>query len=104
MYAVTPGKRKDDFAMFATTISNILYTLSALLPRHLSVLRSAWPTGIYPGLHLHPLLEEGVKGIPGITGLSFFETFTIMYAPPLIMVVAIVFLFVYRAVCKNPKD
>ncbi|MBY0203548.1 MULTISPECIES: hypothetical protein [Paenibacillus] len=90
--------------MFATTISNILYMLSAMLPLQLSVLRSAWPAGIYPGLHLHPLLEEGVKGIPGITGLSFFETFTIMYAPPLIMVTAIVFLFIYMAVCKNPKD
>ncbi|MGO4531666.1 hypothetical protein AB4Z30_21505 [Paenibacillus sp. 2TAF8] len=90
--------------MFTTTISNILYMLSALLPRHLSVLRAAWPTGIYPGLHLQPLLEEGVKGIPGITGLSFFETFTIMYAPPLIIVAAIVFLFIYMALYKNPTD
>lgn len=48
--------------------------------------------------------DEGVRGIPGITGLSFFETFTIMYAPPLIIVAAIAFLFVYLAKCKNPKD
>lgn len=47
---------------------------------------------------------EGATGIPGITGLSFFEEFTIMYAPPLIIVAAIAFLFVYLAVCKNPKD
>ncbi|WP_336783965.1 cytochrome bd oxidase small subunit CydS [Paenibacillus illinoisensis] len=47
---------------------------------------------------------EGATGIPGITGLSFFEEFTIMYAPPLIIIAAIVFLFVYLAVCKNPKD
>ncbi|WP_433747187.1 cytochrome bd oxidase small subunit CydS [Paenibacillus amylolyticus] len=53
---------------------------------------------------LHPLSTEGVTGIPGITGLSFFETFTIMYAPPLIIAAAVVFLFVYLAVCKNPKD
>ncbi|MCL6663215.1 MULTISPECIES: cytochrome bd oxidase small subunit CydS [Paenibacillus] len=53
---------------------------------------------------LDPLSTEGVTGIPGITGLSFFETFTIMYAPPLIIAAAIVFLFVYLAVCKNPKD
>ncbi|WP_439955833.1 cytochrome bd oxidase small subunit CydS [Paenibacillus pabuli] len=46
----------------------------------------------------------GVTGIPGITGLSFFETFTIMYAPPLIIVAAIAFLFIYLAKCKNPKD
>ncbi|WP_397376318.1 cytochrome bd oxidase small subunit CydS [Paenibacillus sp. DR312] len=59
-------------------------------------------------LHMAPLLDplstEGVTGIPGITGLSFFETFTIMYAPPLIIAAAIVFLFVYLAVYKNPKD
>ncbi|SEP19396.1 hypothetical protein SAMN05518670_5975 [Paenibacillus sp. OK076] len=48
--------------------------------------------------------DAGVTGIPGITGLSFFETFTIMYAPPLIIVAAIAFLFVYLAKCKNPKD
>ncbi len=53
---------------------------------------------------LHALSTEGVTGIPGITGLSFFETFTIMYAPPLIIIAAIAFLFVYLSVCKNPKD
>ncbi|MCP1186661.1 hypothetical protein [Paenibacillus sp. 1781tsa1] len=52
----------------------------------------------------YALSTEGVTGIPGITGLSFFETFTIMYAPPLIIMAAIVFLFIYLAVCKNPKD
>ncbi|GGH67255.1 hypothetical protein [Paenibacillus silvae] len=62
-------------------------------------------SNILNGIVHWPLLqEEGVRGIPGITGLSFFETFTIMYAPPLIMVAAIVFLFVYMAVCKNPQD
>ncbi|NMI05924.1 hypothetical protein HF638_18255 [Paenibacillus sp. SZ31] len=50
------------------------------------------------------VLTEGVTGIPGITGLSFFETFTIMYAPPLIIIAAIAFLFVYLGVCKNPQD
>ncbi|WP_434749404.1 cytochrome bd oxidase small subunit CydS [Paenibacillus amylolyticus] len=90
--------------MFATTISNITYMLASLLPQQFTWLRSAWPTGADLEMHLEPLLDEGVKGIPGITGLSFFETFTIMYAPPLIMVAAIVFLFVYMALYKNPKD
>ncbi|WP_440112692.1 cytochrome bd oxidase small subunit CydS [Paenibacillus sp. QZ-Y1] len=53
---------------------------------------------------LHSLSAEGVTGIPGITGLSFFETFTIMYAPPLIIVAAVAFLFIYLAKCQNPKD
>jgi hypothetical protein len=48
--------------------------------------------------------DSGVTGIPGITGLSFFETFTIMYAPPLIIAGAIAFLFIYLAKCKNPRD
>lgn len=86
------------------TISSTMYTISVLLTRLLSVLRSATLKGTYPSFHLQPLLEEGVKGIPGITGLSFFETLTIMYAPPLIIVAAIVFLFIYMAVYKNPKD
>lgn len=55
-------------------------------------------------MNLFMVTTEGVTGIPGITGLSFFETFTIMYAPPLIIAAAIVFLFVYLAVYKNPKD
>ena len=49
------------------------------------------------------LIAEGVTGIPGITGLSFFETFTIMYAPPLIIATAIAFLFIYLAKCKESK-
>ncbi|WP_435874288.1 cytochrome bd oxidase small subunit CydS [Paenibacillus vandeheii] len=36
--------------------------------------------------------------------MSFFETFTIMYAPPLIIVAAIAFLFIYLAKYKNPRD
>ncbi|MGQ8875038.1 cytochrome bd oxidase small subunit CydS [Paenibacillus sp. TSA_86.1] len=90
--------------MLATTISNITYMLAALLPQQFTLLKSGWPTGADLEMHVKPLLDEGVKGIPGITGLSFFETFTIMYAPPLIMVAAIVFLFVYMALYKNPKD
>ncbi|MBR2563394.1 MAG: hypothetical protein IKE29_02065 [Paenibacillus sp.] len=86
------------------TISSITYTIAVLLTRLLSVLRSVTLTGTSSSFHLQPLLEEGVKGIPGITGLSFFETITIMYAPPLIIVAAIVFLFIYMAVYKNPRD
>ncbi|MEN1989301.1 MULTISPECIES: cytochrome bd oxidase small subunit CydS [Paenibacillus] len=53
---------------------------------------------------MNTMYAEGVSGIPGVTGLSFFETFTIMYAPPLIIVAAIAFLFIYMAASGNPKD
>ncbi|MGY5606958.1 cytochrome bd oxidase small subunit CydS [Paenibacillus sp. ALE3] len=33
-----------------------------------------------------------------------FEHFTIMYESPIIIVVAIVFLFIYSAHFKNPQD